>query len=620
MRKQLLYLVSANGAKVPKKNREVLILDYLPNSSPQLVHIGLPAFVTNLFHIPGRILDLLELACFVFAADRCITRGPTSAVEFQSWSRKIEFHIRVRDFKFWNQTEIKQVLKQVLQFMTGDSDYFFHFYPGHTTPPTNLFDKKECCVDPGAKEIAVTLFSGGLDSLSGALNLLANTNSKILLVSHLSQAGTKRTQKRLADALSVLYPNRIYHYRFECTLRGKRAVEETQRSRSFLYSCIAYAIASAYKQKYMYIYENGVTSINLQRREDLYNARASRTTHPKTIGLLENFFSIFSGEDFKIKLPYFFKTKKDILENIISLAPNLISSAVSCSRTFQKLGQATHCGYCFQCIDRRIASFSAKANEIDHNGLYSNNIIIDPIFEKEAQTTAIDYIRQAISFEEESIDHFESEYTSELADVLDYVKDINLNSDADKINSIWKLFRSHGKNVKFGLDQMRIMHDDVFRSLSPQSLLHIISKREYLKAPIIRLVESISEIVNKSIPEMFAGISPKDEPDLNEKIGALIRTHEKKLKSEHPTVSFACANVIPDHQLNDNDLLIEAKYIRDSTTPSKVTDGIASDITKYPSSSFILFIVYDPAHKIKSDETFCSDIESKGSNRILILR
>ena len=620
MRKKSPHLVAANGAKVPYRNRKALVLDYLPEKTPQWVRIGLPIFVRNLFHIPYRTLDLLEIACYVFAADRCFSRGPRDAVEYQSWSRSIEFHIRVRDIEFWNQTEVKQSLIKALRFMTGDEGYSFHFYPGHTTPPTNLFDKKEFNIDLGTQEMVVTLFSGGLDSLAGSLDLLEKSNDKVLLVSHQSQAGTTHTQRCLADALAERYPNRVYHYQFECTLRGKRAVEETQRSRSFLYSSIAYAIASAYKQNYINIYENGVTSINLQRREDLYNARASRTTHPKTIGLLENFFSLLSEQKFQIRLPYFLKTKKDVFENILSIAPELISSSVSCSRTFQILGVATHCGYCFQCVDRRIASFSAKAEDFDHNGLYSNNIIIDPINNREARTISVDYIRQAISFVEDSLDNFESEYMSELADVLDYIIDSEFLSDADKIKTIWDLFKSHGKNVKFGLDRLRQIHDDVFKHLSSQSLLGIISEREYLKSNISRLVESISEIVCESIPEMFARNNPKDEHDLNAKIGALIRTHEKKIKSEHPTTSFACAKVIPDHNLNGFDLLIEGKYIRDSTTPSRATDGIASDITKYPETSFILFVVYDPTHAIKNDETFRSDIESKGRNRVLIVR
>jgi hypothetical protein len=101
-------------------------------------------------------------------------------------------------------------------------------------------------------------------------------------------------------------------------------------------------------------------------------------------------------------------------------------------------------------------------------------------------------------------------------------------------------------------------------------------------------------------------------------LGALLRTHVSRIRSEHPTTSFACAQVIPDHL--DVDLLIEAKYIRGKTSPSKATEGIAADLTKYPPKKFILFVIYDPQHMIPSDQTFLADIESKGRNRVLIIR
>jgi hypothetical protein len=85
-------------------------------------------------------------------------------------------------------------------------------------------------------------------------------------------------------------------------------------------------------------------------------------------------------------------------------------------------------------------------------------------------------------------------------------------------------------------------------------------------------------------------------------------------------VSFACAQVVPDHLQLDADLLIEAKYIRGKTSPSKATEAIAADLTKYPPEKFILFVIYDPQHKILSDKTYCADIEGKGRNRVLIIR
>ena len=613
------HLVLANGATGPPDTTGALRLHYIKGQPDQRLRIGLPRFVQDVYHLPQRILDLLEIAGYVFAADRRISRGPKDAVEYHAWSRLIEFHIRVRDHKFWTQPTVTRALSDALTFMTGDAEYTFHFEPGHSTPPTGLFDRTGFSLDFGGTGVVVTLFSGGLDSLCGALDLLDSEDSKVFLVSHQSRPSTTQTQRALAQALQLRYPRRAFHYSFECTLRDVRAREETQRTRSFLYTSIAYAIASAYNQNGFSVYENGVTSINLHRREDLVNARASRTTHPQTMAKIAAFLSLIGDTEFKIDIPYMFKTKAEIVEKLKSHAPELISSSVSCSRTFDVEGQATHCGRCFQCIDRRIAAYSVGAEKLDHRGLYTYDIIAEPINDREARTAALDYIRQAISFSRDSVDKFQDEYLADLAQVLDYLPQ-NLKSDADRVDKVWTLFNQHGTHVKQALSRMRSLHDDVFGPIHKDSLLGMISEKEYLKPEPIRLAETLSAIIEPAIGEMFAKSKPKDEPDLNAKLGPLLRSHEEDIRSEHPTTSFACAHVVPDHVHPGADLLIEAKYIRDGTPPSKATEGIAADLTKYPAGTFILFVIYDPQHMIRSDNTFRDDIESKGRNKVLIIR
>ena len=186
---------------------------------------------------------------------------------------------------------------------------------------------------------------------------------------------------------------------------------------------------------------------------------------------------------------------------------------------------------------------------------------------------------------------------------------------------LWELYKKHGNSVRHALSRMRIEYDDVF-STAPEknSLLSLISEREYLKEETERLVEALEPVIKIGVTEMFAKNRPKNEPDLNEKVGALLRTHHKKFRSEYPATSFACAKVIPDHENIKTNILIEAKYIRNKTTPSVATEGIAADLTKYPKNKYIIFIVYDPDHRIPSDEVFKTDIESKGRNRVLVIR
>ena len=167
---------------------------------------------------------------------------------------------------------------------------------------------------------------------------------------------------------------------------------------------------------------------------------------------------------------------------------------------------------------------------------------------------------------------------------------------------------------------MQANHSDPFEPFPGNSLLALVSSGEHVKPEVRRLAESIWHIVAVAIGEMFAHDRPKDEPDMNRKLSALLRTHEPALRSEHPTKTFACARVIADHVLEPADLLVEGKYIRQGTPPSKATEGIAADLTKYHTDAFILFIVYDPDHAIPSDQQYRKDIESKGRNMVVIVR
>ena len=80
----------------------------------------------------------------------------------------------------------------------------------------------------------------------------------------------------------------------------------------FYYTSIAYALAHALSQREIFVYENGITSINFPTRQDQMNARSSRTTHPKTIALLENLFSEVNQSEIKISTPFLWSTKTDI--------------------------------------------------------------------------------------------------------------------------------------------------------------------------------------------------------------------------------------------------------------------------------------------------------------------
>ena len=473
-------VVLCNGADLPRQldQSEPFVLEYRESaaSSPN-IKLALPDFVRDLSHLPSRILDLLEIAAYVFCADRLASRGRKDNVEYHSWPRLFHFVIKVRDFDFWDTHDVKEKLKEALTFMSGDRAYHFTFQPGHSTPPVSLFDTEKFQIEP-QQNTRVILFSGGLDSLAGTVECLENSSDQLCLISHRSGQGTARTQDQLIKALHERYPNRIKYYKFSCKLSGIRAKEETQRTRAFLYTSIAYALSYALSQGKIFVYENGITSINFPKQENQINARASRTTHPKTIILLEKLFSEINQSKIKISTPFLWKTKTDIFHIIDGVGRrDFITSAVSCSQTFQHLGQATHCGGCSQCIDRRFAAYASELDDVDEGGIYTLDFVQREIENSGVRNALIDYVRQAKEFTSLNLQDFYNQMFTELASLIDYVPGA---SEPEKIEKVWKLCHRYGEQVWYAIRRMREVHDDPYRPLPEKSFLQMIANREYL--------------------------------------------------------------------------------------------------------------------------------------------
>ena len=334
---------------------------------------------------------------------------------------------------------------------------------------------------------------------------------------------------------------------------------------------------------------------------------------------LDRFLKLVAEDDaFRIATPFLWKTKRAVVEDLVaSSGGELIASTVSCTRTFRKSPNATHCGHCFQCFDRRVAMFAGGVNSLDDSGLYAVDIIRDAIPEGESRTAVIDYVRQAASFAESTVDGFAHEYLAELAALGDDVPGVA--TDIELTERVWTLVQSHGENVRNAIRTMRELYDDPLGDLTPWSLLAVVASRKHRRLPAVRLSDAIARIVADSVGKLFGVQRPVNEQDLNSKLAAVIGSHSE-LTSEHPTVSFACAGVAPDHTIPDSDLLIEAKYVRKSTSPSKASEGIAADLTKYPAEAHILFIVYDPDRRISDDRRFARDFESRGRCSVRIVR
>jgi len=478
------FIVACNGVKLnpsPDNAKYVELLHNHDLTSTNNVKIELQNFVTNIFTLSDRKKDLMEIAGYIFAADRKCSRGNDKEIIYDNWSRDIEIHIKVRDLHFWQDTQVIKALNEALTFMTGDFNFNFVFYKYEDDHKYNLFDNDNFVVEPTAKT-KVVLFSGGLDSLAGIIELLETTENQLWLVSHQSgNPSVAQTQKNLFEEIKSLYPNRSYHYKYKCGLTGQQRADENQRTRSFLFNSIAFVLSTTYGHNENLLFENGITSFNFPESEDMQNSRASRTTHPKTLALLMNLFSLIEGKPYKIYNGFVFKSKTDVMEILKNFNKlNLLSIAVSCSATRINIGSRTHCGICSQCIDRRFASYSAEVENFDETGLYHFDFVTQVLDSDDKKKALSNYINLTKIFYKSNLDSFNFDFSPQIIDIENYLSG---NTDSERILKIFELCQRHGKQVEKALGRMSEKHDKAFSDYKENSLFDLILGMRGASAP-----------------------------------------------------------------------------------------------------------------------------------------
>ncbi|HEV2896733.1 MAG TPA: Qat anti-phage system QueC-like protein QatC [Pseudaminobacter sp.] len=258
-------------------------------------------------------VDLMVLAALVNAADTRVSRVRNSQ---NGWTREIDLVVPVSDPALW--TEQAGAVGEMLQFLTGDRwRIFFRARPSGLqqiapTPiqlPLEHFDE-------------VCLFSGGLDSLIGAIDLIA-AGRKPLLVSHWYDGETSKAQRAVWSKLEGRYSNagvKVMRTRlgFDRYQVQTGEIENTQRGRSFVFFALAALAASALTgQVRIVVPENGLIGLNVPLDPLRLGALSTRTTHPHYLAQFNGLLARL-GITATLENPYRHKTKGEMVEMRIS--------------------------------------------------------------------------------------------------------------------------------------------------------------------------------------------------------------------------------------------------------------------------------------------------------------
>ena len=319
-------------------------------------------------------VDVLVLAAMVHATDTRVNRVQTSQ---DAWTRELGIGVPVSDPDRW--TAARPIVEKMLRFLTGD-----HWTVAFRRRPEGLADFVRRPVAGLHDHVfdRVALFSGGLDSLIGAIDRLEQ-GSFPLFISHGGEGAVSRPQRDLFMDIASAYsrgnrqPSRI---RVGMTFGEEVAPgigrEDTTRGRSFLFIALAAMAGSGLVRQFsLDVPENGLIAINVPLDPVRLGSLSTRTTHPYYLHRWDELMAVV-GIDGRIVNPYWDKTKGEMMEECSN--PDLLrktaAASLSCAHPSagrwdkSAAGRHAHCGHCVPCIIRQAAFERAWGRGSDATG------------------------------------------------------------------------------------------------------------------------------------------------------------------------------------------------------------------------------------------------------------
>lgn len=313
----------------------------------------LHALKKTCFPIDHLAWDFAVIAAGVIVADQAVHRSHSP----NGWTRVIEVEIDVLNPQAW--IRVTPLLKRALGFLTGDH-WHLNFTKGLTVCPQTDSPKR-------LPHDCVSLLSGGLDSLIGAIDLKSQSYNPYFV----SQKARGDSAKQV-DYARMISGNDQSHFQFGETVhlpKGMKA-DTSHRSRSILFLAMG-IVAACGTAKYptlkksqkipLFVPENGFISVNVPLTPTRLGSHSTKTTHPYFMKMIQTVLDEI-GLKVELRNPYQWKTKAEMIKNCGNkkLLDRLIFTSTSCGRYARTY---THCGRCVPCIIRRSAIYACYRND-----------------------------------------------------------------------------------------------------------------------------------------------------------------------------------------------------------------------------------------------------------------
>ena len=352
-------LLSVNARRLAKLSRHEFVWRRPPGDSSLICNMGPRCELLG--RVPIEHIELVRLAVGVYLTDRTTPRPA------HGWERELELTIPVRDPERWD--SIAPSLVDLLDFLTSDG-WNLRFVRRNSP-------REDLPARPRPVPM-VCLFSGGADSLCGAVEAIEQHGADLQLVSHFDWTITGGVQNRVLDQLESLTGVRPGHLRLKLGRKAHQIgsgvafqKETTSRSRSLLFLALGLAAAAA-RDAELWVPENGFASLNVPLAPERRASLSTRTTHPTFLDGLQATLGD-AGIAATITNPFENKTKGTLFTELADRCGSDAATAIlalthSCART--DMGRppmhftpSTHCGVCFACLVRRGAFLASGLSD-----------------------------------------------------------------------------------------------------------------------------------------------------------------------------------------------------------------------------------------------------------------
>jgi 7-cyano-7-deazaguanine synthase in queuosine biosynthesis len=293
--------------------------------------------------ITSTVADLIDFAVVIYQIEYQLRRFPMT-----NPPKNYELTMQLRDPKVWN-PKVIEVLQEILRFL-GNAEWSIRFQPGLR------IDKQLGKPSENQQVNQVVLFSGGLDSTCGLATIIEEDRPSTRLV--FFSTGKKGLQKSIASELGFKDP-----IIFSRKWNAKRGRNRTFYYRSFLFLCLAAAVATSWGKRRILHFENGVLASAIPPSQAWI---MTKHAHPRLHQLASDFFSLLLGGEWCIENPFLLSTKRECFNKTIKSvgkaeALKIAQKTTTCwyYSSNRVVGGSkkpgTHCGVCIPCIVRRTA-------------------------------------------------------------------------------------------------------------------------------------------------------------------------------------------------------------------------------------------------------------------------